>query len=63
MSWTFDGKPIDGMSGVYILQTSKKISQLTIDPVSAEHAGKFECIAENEAGVQKFGAYLNVNGT
>lgn len=63
ISWAFNGKSIkDNAEGITIVRTNKRISQLNIDQVSAEAAGRYACIAENSAGQYNFSANLNVNG-
>lgn len=39
-----------------------KISMLSIESVRAEHRGKYTCIAKNDAGVEDYSSFLNVNG-
>lgn len=60
--WTLNGKPVDGYDGITVMHTSKRISQLSIDPITAEHAGEYECIAKNKAGVATHKTTLHVNG-
>lgn len=61
--WTFNGKPVDPTNGITIARTNKRVSQLSIDSVHADHAGEYVCGAKNQAGVDKFAAVLRVNGT
>ncbi|VEN53575.1 unnamed protein product [Callosobruchus maculatus] len=61
MHWTLNGKPVTNTDGVTISSTNKRISQLTIESVQAQHSGEYTCIAENSAGTTKYSSYLNVN--
>lgn len=62
IKWTLNGKTVDNLDGISVLRTNKRISQLSIDSVSAEHAGEYLCLAKNKAGVFSNKAYLHVNG-
>lgn len=44
------------------MRTNKRITQLSIDSVTAEHAGQYTCFAENQAGASEYSTYLHVNG-
>nr|CAH7736157.1 unnamed protein product [Callosobruchus chinensis] len=61
MYWTLNSKPVTNIDGVTISSTNKRVSQLTIESVQAQHSGEYICIAENSAGVTKHSSYLNVN--
>lgn len=63
ISWLLNGKPVGDVMGVSVDSTRKRVSQLNIDSVSAEHAGQYSCLAKNRAGSTTFSATLNVNGT
>lgn len=63
IKWSFNGKVIDSNSGVTVTRTSKRVSQLSIDAVHADHAGEYVCAAKNQAGVDRYSAVLRVNGT
>lgn len=63
IKWTFNDKPVDNIQGVTITRTNKRVSQLTIDSVQAQHAGRYVCGAKNQAGVDRYSAALRVNGT
>lgn len=45
-----------------IVKNGKKVSSLTIDSVSEEHAGFYSCLATNIAGHDRHTAILNING-
>jgi hypothetical protein len=60
--WKLNGRSVDNVEGVNIMQTKKRVSQLTIDDVQAHHAGEYTCIASNKAGNTSFSSYLRVNG-
>lgn len=62
IKWTLNGQNINSVSGIVAANTNKKVSQLTIESALAHHSGEYACIAENNAGVAKHAAYLNVNG-
>lgn len=61
-TWTLNGRHIGNDDGISLLRTSKRISQLSIDYVEAEHAGEYVCIAHNKAGNASHSAHLQVNG-
>lgn len=63
ISWTLNDQKISHESGINIMKTNKKVSQLSIDFVKAEHAGKYTCLARNKAGETEFSSYLRINGT
>lgn len=63
ISWTLNNHTLENMRGITILRTNKRISQLSIDDVQANHAGIYVCHAENSAGLTNHQAELNVNGT
>lgn len=62
ISWTLNGRILDSADGVSIMQTNKRISQLSIDSASAEHTGNYTCIAQNLAGSASHTTSLHVNG-
>lgn len=62
ITWTLNTHPIETIEGVNIMQTKRRVSQLTIDDVQAHHAGKYTCWATNNAGNSSFSSYLRVNG-
>lgn len=61
--WLFNGKPIDSSHSLTVGYMNKRISTISIESVSAEHAGEYTCIAKNPAGTVSYSATLNVNGT
>ncbi|XP_064216083.1 Down syndrome cell adhesion molecule isoform X20 [Tribolium castaneum] len=61
ITWTLNGRPIETVEGVSVMQTKKRVSQLTIDDVQAHHAGTYTCWAANNAGNASFSSYLRVN--
>lgn len=64
ITWYFDNEPITTIeNGVHVVMTSPRISQLTIESVTAYHRGKYRCVAENKAGQSEYSAELRVNGT
>ncbi|XP_071631661.1 Down syndrome cell adhesion molecule 1 isoform X13 [Temnothorax longispinosus] len=63
ISWSFDGVPIDTSkdTGITITKISKHLSTLSIDGVSARHAGEYACSASNLAGSVSRSTTLTVN--
>lgn len=61
--WTLNDKPARDIDGITVDNSKKRVSQLSIDSVQAEHAGKYICTAANRAGSSSHSAVLNVNGT
>lgn len=62
--WYFNDSPITTIeNGVHVVMTSSRISQLTIEAVTAFHRGFYRCVAENKAGRNEYAAELRVNGT
>lgn len=41
ITWLFNGKPIDRIAGVTTGQMNKRISTISIESVSADHAGEY----------------------
>lgn len=63
ISWLLNNKSVDSNSVMSILRTNKRISQLSIESVQAEHSGQYSCFAQNRAGTALQSTVLNVNGT
>ena len=65
ISWAFNGVPIDTSkdASITVTRISKHLSTLSIDGVSARHAGEYACSASNLAGSVSRSATLTVNGT
>lgn len=64
IKWYFNESPITTIeSGVHVVMTSPRISQLTIEAVTAYHRGLYRCVAINKAGSVEYSAELRVNGT
>lgn len=64
ITWYFNESPITTIeSGVHVVMTSPRISQLTIEAVTAYHRGQYRCVAVNKAGQTEYLAELRVNGT
>ncbi|XP_032672555.1 Down syndrome cell adhesion molecule-like protein Dscam2 isoform X8 [Odontomachus brunneus] len=63
MSWALNGEPItrENHGDVSISSTSKRVSVITIEAVSARHAGEYTCTASNAAGATSYSATLAVN--
>lgn len=60
--WMLNGRLITDYSGISVARTNKRISQLSIDSVQAEHSGDYVCIASNAAGNASHSTTLKVNG-
>lgn len=63
ITWLHNNQSIQNSFGVSIMKNGKKVSSLTIDSVSEEHAGVYICLAGNIAGTDERSAILNINGT
>lgn len=64
VTWYFNDTPITTIaSGIHVVMTSPRVSQLTIEAVTAYHRGHYRCVAENRAGRSEYMAELRVNGT
>ncbi|XP_029175727.1 Down syndrome cell adhesion molecule-like protein Dscam2 isoform X13 [Nylanderia fulva] len=62
IEWALNGEPISrDHSDISIVSTSKRVSLLTIDAVTARHAGEYTCTASNVAGGTSYSASLAVN--
>lgn len=63
IEWAHNGEPISrDHPDISIVNTSKRVSLLTIDAVTARHAGEYTCTASNVAGGTSYSASLAVNG-
>lgn len=63
IEWSLNGEPLSrDYPDVTISSTSKRVSVLTIDAVSARHAGEYTCTASNAAGGTSYTTSLAVNG-
>lgn len=63
IEWLHNNQNVATLNGVMITQAGKKISTLSIESVSADHAGLYTCLARNQAGNSSHTSVLNVNGT
>lgn len=61
--WFANNRPIAEYFGITIAKMGKRNSVLTIDSVSAKHAGNYTCQASNKASTVNFTSELIVNGT
>lgn len=63
ITWYLNDKPITTIeNGIHVVMTSSRISQLTIESVTANHRGVYRCLAENKAGQAAHISELRVNG-
>jgi hypothetical protein len=60
--WLFQNDSIEHLSGVKV-ESANKRSLLTIDSVSAKHAGEYTCKVINEAGFTTITTTLVVKGS
>lgn len=60
--WTLNNRTLEKVDGISIMRTNKRISQLSIDSVQADHAGEYMCHAKNSAGIATHSTMLHVNG-
>ncbi|XP_044595814.1 Down syndrome cell adhesion molecule-like protein Dscam2 isoform X7 [Cotesia glomerata] len=62
IEWSLNSEPIaQNYPDITISSSSKRVSVLTIDAVSANHAGEYTCSASNVAGGTSYSASLAVN--
>ncbi|XP_024939105.1 Down syndrome cell adhesion molecule-like protein Dscam2 isoform X42 [Cephus cinctus] len=62
IEWALNGEPIARSDpDISVVSTGKRVSLLTIDAVSANHAGEYTCTASNAAGGTSYSANLAVN--
>ncbi|XP_068973100.1 cell adhesion molecule Dscam1 isoform X27 [Bombus flavifrons] len=62
IEWALNGEPISrNHYDISIVNTSKRVSVLTIDAVTARHAGEYTCSVSNAAGGTSYSASLAVN--
>ncbi|XP_068973103.1 cell adhesion molecule Dscam1 isoform X29 [Bombus flavifrons] len=61
IEWALNGEPISHDYSDISIATSRRVSLLTIDAVTASHAGEYTCMASNAAGGTSFTATLAVN--
>lgn len=59
--WYFNGKDIDDPA-IAITNIGKRSKALTIDAVTASHAGNYTCEASNKADIIQFSSELIING-
>lgn len=63
IEWAHNDEPITrDHTDISIVSTSKRVSLLTIEAVTARHAGEYTCTASNVAGGTSYSALLAVNG-
>jgi len=60
ISWYLQGEPVVDDDLVRITKLGHRISTLSIDAVSAKHAGTYSCVASNAAGNDTKAADLHV---
>lgn len=63
IEWTLNGESIDAERfEIYTAKHGKRIINLMIDSVSAQHVGNYSCVARNLAGIADHSTQLIVNG-
>lgn len=60
--WTLNNITVNKIDGISVMRTNKRISQLSIESVQADHAGEYTCHAKSSAGIATYSAMLHVNG-
>ena len=64
ITWMFRNEEINsGRQGMVVSEHGTRVKQLSIEDVSAIHAGEYTCVASNAAGSISRSAVLDVNGT
>lgn len=63
ISWTLNGRDVQTFYGISTSSLNKKVNHLTIESAQAPHTGEYVCLAENNAGIDRYSSYLNVNGS
>nr|XP_015838874.1 PREDICTED: Down syndrome cell adhesion molecule isoform X2 [Tribolium castaneum] len=61
ITWNLNNQSIETIQGITVMRTNKRISQLSIDSVQADHSGEFTCMAKNPAGTAFYSSTLHVN--
>ncbi|XP_044270315.1 Down syndrome cell adhesion molecule-like protein Dscam2 isoform X45 [Tribolium madens] len=61
ITWTLNNQSVETIQGITVMRTNKRISQLSIDSVQADHSGEFTCLASNPAGNASYSSTLHVN--
>ena len=60
--WTLNGGEIESWHEILTETRGKRINVLMIESLKAKHAGTYDCIASNAAGIVKHTSELIVNG-
>lgn len=63
INWLHNGKVLNSNeNGISLSKISQRISVLSIESISAEHAGIYTCLARNQAGLSNYSTDLLVIG-
>ena len=63
ITWLFNGKEMHSNdNGILITKNGQRISVLSIESVSYDHAGNYTCVARNKAGFVQHSSELKVIG-
>lgn len=62
MAWILNGNLLHSNDNVGITKSGSKIISLTIESVSANDAGNYTCVGENNVGVVTYTSTLLING-
>jgi hypothetical protein len=61
-SWMLNEKPVEEIDGITVGNFGKKMSVLSIESLSENHAGNITCLASNRAGISSYTAQLVIKG-
>lgn len=62
INWLLNDKKLQKFPEMSTMAAGKRGSILSIESVSHAHAGKYSCVAQNQAGQSTYSAELHVNG-
>lgn len=62
IEWLLNGSPLTPDLEILTEKRGTRVNILTIDAVSAKHAGNYTCVARNYAGATEHYSSLIVNG-
>lgn len=62
ITWTLNDQPVLKYHGINTVALGKKMSALSIESVSVEHAGNYSCQASNVGGTASQSTELVING-
>lgn len=62
VTWLLNNQSVQQIPDISLSKIGKRIHVLTIESVASHHAGEFQCIVKNIAGLSEHSAVLSVNG-